>query len=104
MEKDKSEMVIRHDQQIKSLEKRVAKCEGTTESINSLAISVEKMCVVQENMLREQQSLKKDVEEIKNQPVKDLHEIKQKVLIAVATMIASSIVSVLITLLAKGGF
>ena len=96
--------VIQHDEQIKTLFNKTSKLEAVTTDINKLALSVEKLAINQSAMIEQQNELKKDVDEIKLQPAKDAHEIKQKVIIAVITFVATAVTSVLLTLLAKGGF
>lgn len=80
------------------------KVENMSENINKLTIAVEKLALTQENLIKKVDNTEKEVSAIKEQPAKDWHEIKQKVIIAILSGLGSSIVAVIITLLAKGGF
>lgn len=94
--------VIQHDEQIKTLFNRVNKLENVVDRIDNLAISVERLAVNQTRMLEQQTSLKKDVDEIKNQPVKDAHEIKMAVISCIITGIVSVVLGAILALVIKG--
>lgn len=98
---DTDAKVIQHDEQIKTLFNRVNRLENVVDKIDNLAISIERLAVNQSRMLEQQTSLRKDVDEIKNQPIKDIHEIKQKVIIAVITSIIGIIIGSFFTLILK---
>lgn len=98
---DTDAKVIQHDEQIKTLFNRVGRVENVADKIDNLAISIERLAVNQSMMLEQQTSLKKDVDEIKNQPIKDLHEIKQKVIIGVITSVIGIIIGAFLTLILK---
>ena len=52
-------------------------------------------------MLEQQKALRKDVDEIKDQPIKDAHEIKMTVIKCIITGVLSAIVSALAVLIIK---
>lgn len=95
--------VIEHDEQIKTLFNNQARLEKVVDKINDLTVAIGKMTTVQQGLIDGQAKLKKDVEEIKTQPAKDAHEIKQKVIIAAITCVVTAVITVILTLLAKGG-
>ena len=99
--------IVQHDEQIKTLFNNVARLEKVVNKIDKLTVSIEKMAVVQTDMIEEQKELKKDVTEIKEQPAKDAHDNKQKIIQAIITTATGLIVGALITLVAmvlvKGG-
>ena len=98
---DTDAKVIQHDEQIKTLFNRVDKVEKVTTEIYKMGTNVERLTINQTVMLEQLASLKKDVDEIKNQPIKDLHEIKQKVIIGVITAIVGIIIGAFFTLILK---
>lgn len=95
--------VIEHDEQIKTLFNNQARLEKVVDKINDLTIAIGKMTTIQQGLIEGQDKLKQDVEEIKTQPAKDAHEVKQKVILTVVTVIVTAVVTAMITLLAKGG-
>ncbi len=95
------EKVIKHDEQIKTLFNNVNKLESITIEINKLALSIEKIAINQTSMLEQQKALRKDVDEIKDQPIKDAHEIKMTVIKCIITGVLSAIVSALAVLIIK---
>ena len=95
--------VIKHTEQIKTLFENDARLERVVDKIDKLAVSIEKMAVVQTDLVEEQKSLKKDVDKIKEQPAKDAHEIKMKIITVAVTVVVTAVVTAVITLLAKGG-
>lgn len=101
-EQNIGETVAVHSQQIKSLEKRMAKCEAKDEVLNKLAISVEKMATVQQGMLEEQKTQRKDINELKEQPARK-HEFMWKEAVKVAiSVIGGAILGALVGLIIKG--
>ena len=95
--------IIEHEEQIKTLFNNQSRLEKVVDKINDLTIAIGKMTTIQQGLIDGQNKLKKDVEEIKTQPAKDAHEVKQKVIIAIATCVATAITTAIITLLIKGG-
>lgn len=99
--------VIEHEQQIKTLFNNQARLEKVVDKIDKLTVSIEKMTVIQQDMIDEQKAIKEDVNNIKEQPAKDAHEIKQKIINSIITTAVGLVVGALITLvamvLAKGG-
>lgn len=93
--------VAEHEVKIKSLEKRVLKTEEIAESVHELCVSIEKLALIQENMLAEQKAQRKDIDDIKQQPAKDAREIKVKIIIAVATGIISALLGALLAVVIK---
>lgn len=95
--------VIEHDEQIKTLFNNQARLEKVVDKINDLTVAIGKMTTVQQSLIDGQAALKQDVEEIKTQPARDAHEVKQKVIIAAITCVVTAAITAIITLLAKGG-
>lgn len=95
--------IVEHDEKIKTLFVNQTRLERVVDKIDKLAVSIEKMAVVQTDLVEEQKSLKKDVDKIKEQPAKDAHEIKMKIITVAVTVIVTAVVTAVITLLAKGG-
>ena len=101
MEKEVNTKIAEHEVKIKSLEKRVLKCESKDEILNKLVISVEKMAVVQEGMLKEQQKQREEISKIKEQPAEDYREIRQKVIISIITGVVGAILGAVLALIIK---
>lgn len=98
---DIKEKVIQHDEQIKTLFENQKRLERVVDKIDKLTVSIEKMAVVQQDLVEEQKDLRNDVNKIQEQPAKDAHEIKQKVIIAIITAVVSAIVGALLALVIK---
>lgn len=94
--------VVQHDEQIKTLFNKVNRLENLTTEINKLAMNVEKIAINQTTMLEQQNSLKKDVEEIKEQPAKDAHDMKMTILKCIATGIIGALIGAILALIIKG--
>ena len=101
------EKVIKHDEQIKTLFNNVGELRNVTGEINRLALSIEKIAMNQTSLIEQTKQLREDVDNIKEQPAKDAHETKQKIINAIITTATGLIVGALITLvamvIAKGG-
>lgn len=96
------QQVIQHGEQIKTLFEDQKRQDKVIDKIDSLTSAIAKMTVIQQDMIDEQKALRADVDGIKLQPAKDAHEIKQKIIIAIATCVATAVVTAIITLLIKG--
>ena len=89
MENDIKIAVARHDEQIKTLFRRLDAQDRLVENVNQLAISVEKLAINQETLTHSQNKIKEDVEEIKTQPVKDYRDLKKTIITAIITGLIS---------------
>lgn len=86
-------VVATHTEQIKTLFVNQSRIEKVVDKIDNLTASINKMAVTQENLVKEQQEVKKDLNTLKEQPGKDAHEIKLRVIIAIITAITSAIIA-----------
>ena len=91
--------VIKHDEQIKTLFNSVNRLENITTEINKLALSIEKIATNQTAMLEQQKQLRNDVDQIKDQPVRDAHDIKMTVIKCVVSGVVSAIIGALLALI-----
>ena len=98
---DIEKKVVQHDEQIKTLFNNVSKLEKITNEINTLALNIEKIAINQTSMIEQQKQLRTDLDEIKEQPVKDAHDIKMTVIKCVVTGVISAIVGALIALVIR---
>lgn len=89
MENDIKVTVARHDEQIKTLFRRLDVQDRLVENVNSLAISTEKLAMNQKTLTDNQAKIKKDVEEIKEQPLKDYRDLKRTIITAIITGLVS---------------
>lgn len=89
MENDIKIAVARHDEQIKTLFRRLDAQDRLVENVNQLAISVEKLAINQESLTHSQNKIKEDVEEIKTQPAKDYRDLKKTIITAIITGLIS---------------
>lgn len=96
---DVESKVIKHDEQIKTLFNSVNRLENITTEINKLALSIEKIATNQTAMLEQQKQLRNDVDQIKDQPVKDAHDIKMTVIKCVVSGVVSAIIGALLALI-----
>lgn len=98
---DIEKKVVQHDEQIKTLFNNVSKLEKITNEINTLALNIEKIAINQTTMIEQQKQLRTDLDEIREQPVKDAHDIKMTVIKCVITGVISAIVGALIALVIR---
>lgn len=96
-----NEQIIKHEEKIKTLFNRVDRLDRVVDKINSLALSIEKMAYVQQGLIEGQNKIKDDVEKIKEQPVKDAHDTKQKIIQAIITTVVGALVGALLALVIK---
>lgn len=89
MENDIKIAVARHDEQIKTLFRRLDAQDRLVENVNQLAISVEKLAINQKSLTDNQNKIKEDVEEIKEQPAKDYRDLKKTIITAIITGLIS---------------
>lgn len=95
--------VLKNSEHLKVVDSRLDKLETLSEGINKLVLQVQRIADNQSAMLEQQKDLKKDVDEIKSQPVKDAHDLKSKVISAIVVGVVSAIVGALLALVIKGG-
>lgn len=81
--------VARHDEQLKTLFRRLDAQDRLVENVNQLAISVEKLAINQKTLTDNQKKIKEDVEEIKEQPAKDYRDMKKTIITAILTGLIS---------------
>lgn len=98
---DIEKKVVQHDEQIKTLFNNVSKLEKITNEINTLALNIEKIAINQTTMIEQQKQLRTDLDEIREQPAKDAHDIKITVIKCVITGVISAIVGALIALVIR---
>lgn len=96
---DVESKVIKHDEQIKTLFNSVNRLENITTEINKLALSIEKIATNQTAMLEQQKQLRNDVDQIRDQPAKDAHDIKMTVIKCVVSGVVSAIIGALLALI-----
>lgn len=89
MENDIKITVARHDEQIKTLFRRLDAQDRLVENVNQLAISVEKLAINQKSLTDNQQQIRADVEEMKEQPIKDYRDLKKTIITAILTGLIS---------------
>ena len=95
--------VLKHSEHFKIVDKRLDKLEELSEGVNKIALSVQRIADNQSAMIEQQKDLKKDVDEIKSQPVKDAHSLKMTVVTIIITAVVSTIIGALLALIIKGG-
>lgn len=101
-DKDIETKIVQHDEQIKTLFNNYNRLEKVVDKIDNLTVSIEKMTIVQQEMLKEQKKVRDDVDKIKEQPVKDAHEIKMKIISCIATGVVGAVLGALLALIIKG--
>ena len=89
VDKDINVVVARHDEQIKTLFKRLDAQDKLIENVNQLAISVEKLAINQKTLSDNQTKIKADVEEMKEQPLKDYRDLRRTIVTAIVTGLIS---------------
>lgn len=70
MDEKISTQLARLEEQVKAAFKRIDEQKQLTESVNSLALSIERLTSAQKNMEGKLNSLTKDVNELKEKPAK----------------------------------
>lgn len=95
------EKVIKHDEQLKVLARRVDKIDVLAESCNKMAISNEKLAMSIDSMKKTQEQLINDVQEMKMAPARDAKEIKNKLIIAALSAIVTAIIAAVLALIFK---
>lgn len=75
--------VVQHTEQIKTLFANQNQLQKLVDSVNSLAVSVEKLAMKQNTMSEEVTGLRTDVDEIKEKPAKKWEDITGKIIWAV---------------------
>ena len=75
--------VVQHTEQIKTLFANQNQLQKLVDSVNSLAVSVEKLAMKQNTMSEEVVGLRTDVDEIKSKPAKKWEDITGKIIWAV---------------------
>lgn len=102
MEKNLETKVVQHDEQIKTLFNNVNRLEKVVDKIDNLTVSIERMTIAQQGIIDEQKKVRADVDKIKEQPVKDAHEIKMKIISCVITGVVGAVLGALLALIIKG--
>jgi outer membrane murein-binding lipoprotein Lpp len=75
--------VVQHTEQIKTLFANQNQLQKLVDSVNSLAVSVEKLAMKQNTMSDEVTGLRTDVDAIKEKPAKKWEDITNKVIWAI---------------------
>lgn len=76
--------------------KRISAMERALEQYNKIAISVEKMAINMELMLKEQKKQGEELEELKNAPVKKWNTLTTAILSAIGGAIGTGLIAVVI--------
>ena len=76
--------------------KRIGAMEKAFEQYNKIAISVEKMAINMELMLKEQKKQGEELEELKNAPVKKWNTLTTAILSAIGGAIGTGLIAVVI--------
>lgn len=102
-----------HEQRIIGAEHRIKDLEETQKEIRTLTISVEKMAIclqnmtkVQNDMIEEQKSQRIQIENLENKPVKTWESIKEKTLATTVSTIIGAVLGVigaLVVMVIQGG-
>jgi outer membrane murein-binding lipoprotein Lpp len=79
--------VVQHTEQIKTLFANQNQLQKLVDSVNSLAVSVEKLAMKQNTMSDEVTGLRTDVDAIKEKPAKKWEDITSKVIWAILAAI-----------------
>ena len=79
--------VVQHTEQIKTLFANLNQLQKLVDSVNSLAVSVEKLAMKQNTMSDEVTGLRTDVDAIKEKPAKKWEDITSKVIWAILAAI-----------------
>ena len=92
-------MLTEHEQNIKSLKHRMEKVEATSENINKLAISVERLAGSVSQIAETQSKSIKRIEAIEKQPLIAAQNIKNEIIKAIVAAIVGGAIGYLISLL-----
>ena len=92
-----------HDEFVKRMEeeharqnKRISNLEVAFETQNKLALSVEKMAINMESMLKEQQKQGERLEELEKVPVKNWNVVKSSILSAIGGALGTGVIVLII--------
>lgn len=93
-----------HDEQeIKSLNHRVKKCEEQQTLLNKLVNSVDKLAINMEYMAKEQQEQGKRLERLEQEPAENFKHYKRLILGCVITGVVGTILGAVLVLIFKEG-
>lgn len=95
--------VIEHGEQIKTLFENQKRIEKVVDKIEQLTLSIEKMAVIQTDLIEEQKDIKKDIKGIKEEPANDAKYLKREIIKTIVVGVVSAIVGALLALVIKGG-
>ena len=92
-----------HDEFVKRMEeehtrqnKRIGALEKALENQNKLALSVEKMALNMEQMIKEQKKQGEELEELKSAPAKNWNTVKTSILSAIGGALGTAIIALLV--------
>ena len=92
-------MLTEHEQNIKSLKRRMEKVEATSENINKLAISVERLASSVSQIAETQSKSIKRIEAIERQPLIAAQNIKNEILKAIIAAIVGGAIGYFLSFL-----
>lgn len=90
-----------HDHEIKSLKHRIAKQEEWTEIVQELAMSVKELSINMKNMMEELKKTGEQLNEIKNEPIKQWKNTKRTIVTSIASTVTGAVVTAIIMALAQ---
>lgn len=90
--------MTKHDEEIKSLTRRVTDIEGKQEAINELALSVNKLAVNMEHMLDEQKEQGERLKSLEAEPMENSRYYKRLAVGGIITTVIGAVVGALIAL------
>ena len=106
MEEKVAIMLTEHEQNIKSLKRRMDKVEAMSDNINKLALSVErlagsvsKVAESQKEAMGEHQKFSDRIESLEKQPLEAVRNLKNEIIRAISAAIAGGVIGYLISLL-----
>ncbi len=93
--------IAKNENEIKSLKHRVAACESENETIRSLALSVNRLAVNMEHMLREQKEQSVRLTALEKAPSESFQHLKQTVIGCITSSVLGALLGALMTLLLR---
>ncbi|OQA48436.1 MAG: hypothetical protein BWY46_01382 [Firmicutes bacterium ADurb.Bin300] len=102
MDQDVAIKLNDHDHEISSLKHRVKECEEQQATINKLVNSVDKLATNMENMLEEQKTQRREINELKQVPAEDFKYYKRLIVGCILTGVVGAILGAILTLVIKG--
>lgn len=92
-------MVARHDEQIKVANHRIEDLEKQGESLNSIALSVERLTVTLQNMVETMKNHTTRLEKIERVPADNWKDMRKTIISTVISTLVGGVVGAIIVLL-----